>query len=81
MTRKSKNLKIRKSIAIFCEGKSEQQYFNMLKQKYRQSMIKIKVIDSKLSGKKLLRLLKVIERCLIVKNMLFLIETNTKRMN
>lgn len=46
--------KTNSTIAIFCEGESEKQYFNMLKQKYRRPNVKISVIAADLSGKRLI---------------------------
>lgn len=57
MTRKRKKKTVRKSVVIFCEGKSEESYFNMLRTKYRRSMVqakKIVVKDKGVSGRKLI---------------------------
>lgn len=53
MGRKSKKIKQKPIIGIFCEGKSEKQYLTMLKQKYRSTNVKIEIVDAGLSGKKL----------------------------
>ncbi|QED60855.1 RloB domain-containing protein [Enterococcus durans] len=42
MGRKSKNKPLRKEIRIYCEGKTEKIYFDLLKQKYRLPNIKVK---------------------------------------
>lgn len=39
--RKSKKLDLRPIIRIYCEGKTEENYFNMLKQKYHQSNVSV----------------------------------------
>ena len=39
--RKSKKLALRPTIRIYCEGKTEENYFNMLKQKYNQSNVSV----------------------------------------
>lgn len=57
--RKSKNISLKRSIYILCEGETEEQYFRMLKQKYHsynisiRRSIKIKAIGH--SGKSLIR--------------------------
>lgn len=51
MGRKSKKIKQKPIIGIFCEGKSEKQYLTMLKQKYRSTNVKIEIVDAGLSGK------------------------------
>lgn len=53
MGRKSKKIKQKPIIGIFCEGKSEKQYLTMLKQKYRSTNVKIEIVDAGLSGRKL----------------------------
>ncbi len=39
--RKSKKLNLRPPVRIYCEGKTEENYFNMLKQKYHQANVSI----------------------------------------
>lgn len=39
--RKSKKLNLRPTVRIYCEGKTEENYFNMLKQKYHQANVSI----------------------------------------
>lgn len=51
--RKSKKLDLRPTIRIYCEGKTEENYFNMLKQKYHQSNVFRKftlLYQSKING-------------------------------
>lgn len=58
--RKSRKLNLRPTVRIYCEGKTEENYFNMLKQKYHQSNVSvnsrrsIKVKSMARSGKALL---------------------------
>ena len=47
MGRKSKQLKLKPMIAVFCEGESEQAYFEMLKQKYHASNVRTERITIK----------------------------------
>lgn len=54
MGRKSKKIKQKPTIGIFCEGKSEKQYLTMLKQKYRSTNVKVEIVDAGLSGKRLI---------------------------
>ena len=54
MGRKSKKIKQKPTIGIFCEGKSEKQYLTMLKQKYRSTNVKVEIVDGYL-GKDLLK--------------------------
>lgn len=64
MPRKSKNLPYRKIIAIYCEGASEAQYFEMLKTKYHRSNVhihhssKVTITSVGLSGMPLLEKVK-----------------------
>ena len=44
MTRKKKNLPVKKKKVIYCEGDSERAYFKMLKRKYHGKLIKIKCV-------------------------------------
>lgn len=39
--RKSRKLNLRPTVRIYCEGKTEENYFNMLKQKYHQSNVSV----------------------------------------
>lgn len=39
--RKSRKLDLRPTVRIYCEGKTEENYFNMLKQKYHQANISV----------------------------------------
>lgn len=53
--RKSKKLNLRPTVRIYCEGKTEENYFNMLKKKYRQSNVyPIKIKSMARSGMTLL---------------------------
>lgn len=40
--RKSKNLDLRPTVRIYCEGQTEENYFNMLRQKYHQFSVSVK---------------------------------------
>lgn len=51
MTRKKKNLPVKKKKVIYCEGDSEEAYFKMLKRKYHGGkLIKIKCIGEGADG-------------------------------
>lgn len=51
MTRNRKNKPTRKKVIIYCEGKSEVSYFQMLRIKYHNIMVNAKKIEIKNEGK------------------------------
>lgn len=46
MSRKPKNIKLKKEIRIYCEGETEKIYFDLLKQRYRLPNVKVKTKGS-----------------------------------
>lgn len=43
MARKKRAREVKKETYIFCEGETEQKYFNLLKRKYRSSLVNVNV--------------------------------------